>query len=143
LDVCADAGVAASVASSAKPAKAQTARSRTIISSSPGAERIAERLPHMRPMDAAVVALLRAARHDLEIDEQRTGRGQQRANLLLEVLQVGERVHRLVAGGAREASEVDIAAARDRMAAVRLVGAVLAHEVIEVWRRDLADGDQG
>src|SRR5690349_22641221 len=107
-----------------RPARMPAARrNRTIVSSrrargaSAGPERVAERLAHVRSVDAAVVALLRAARHDLEIDEQRAGLGQQRADLLLEVLEVGEGMHRPIAGRAREAGEVDIAAARDRMAA--------------------------
>jgi hypothetical protein len=47
-------------------------------------QRVAEGLAHMRAVQAAVVALLRAAGDDLEAGEHRALLGQDRADLLLE-----------------------------------------------------------
>src|SRR5437899_5149760 len=55
-------------------------------------QRVAEGLAHVRAVQAAVVALLRAAGDDLEAGEHRALLGQDRADLLLEVLQIGELV---------------------------------------------------
>src|SRR5262249_55808395 len=89
----------------------------------------AERLAHMRAMQPGVIALLWAARGHLQIRENRPRPGQQSADLLLEVAQLGEFVHPRIARRPREAAEVHPVATGDRMAAVGLVGAVVAHEV--------------
>src|SRR5262245_6830408 len=89
------------------------------------AERVLERLSHLRTVQAAVVALLLAARGNLQAHEHRPGLVQDCADLLLEYLQVGELIDVLVSGRAGEAREAHRAAAGNRMAAVRLVGAVL------------------
>src|SRR5262249_4036653 len=96
----------------------------------------------MRAVQAAVVALLLAARCDLEADEHPALLGQDRADLLLENLQVGELVHTLVAGRARYTGEAHASAPRDRMAAVGLVSAVLADDMDQVLRRGLGGRHQ-
>src|SRR5258706_35831 len=87
-------------------------------------QRVAEGLAHMRAVQAAVVALLAAAGDDLEAGEQRPLLGQDRADLLLEDFQIGKLMDPLVARRARHAGKADDAAHRDRMTAVRLIGAV-------------------
>src|SRR5260370_13885581 len=103
--------------------------SRFNLESSPRRECRAERIAHMRPMQPGVVTLLWAARHYLEIRENRPRLRQQRTDLLLEDLQVGEFMHPRIARRPGEAAKVDPVATGDRMAAIRLVGAVVAHEV--------------
>jgi hypothetical protein len=105
-------------------------------------QRVPERLAHMRSVQAGVVALLRPARGNLEVYEHRTGFAEQGADLLPEDFQVGEVEHDAISGRTREAGEVDPVAARDGVSAIGLIGAVLAHEVIEVRRRDGAYGHQ-
>src|SRR5216683_2984405 len=92
--------------------------------SSPRRECRAERLAHMRTVQPGVVALLWAARRYLEIRKNRPRPRQQRADLLLEDGQVGEFMHRGIARRPREAAKVHPVATGDRMAAIRLVGAV-------------------
>src|SRR5258706_12921330 len=109
---------------------------------SPRRECRAERLAHMRTMQPGVVALLWAARRYLEIRKDRPRFRQQRADLLLEDAQVEEFVHCGIARRPREAAKVHLAATGDRMAAIRLVGAVVAHEVVQIGRRRRRDGHQ-
>src|SRR5262252_11147197 len=97
-------------------------------------ERLAERFAHMRTMQARIVALLRAAGRNLEINENRPWRRQQRVDLLLEYLAVGEFMHRRIARRPGKAAKVHLVATRDRMAAVGLVGAILTHEVVQIGR---------
>src|SRR6266446_2445373 len=101
---------------------------------SPRRECRAERLAHMRTMQPGVVTLLWAARRYLEIRKDRPRPRQQRTDLLLEDIQVGEFTHCGIARRPREAAKVDPAATGDRMAAIRLVGAVVAQEVEEIGR---------
>src|SRR5216683_4016514 len=110
--------------------------------SSPRRECRAERLAHMRTVQPGVVALLWAARYYLEIRKNRPRLRQQRADLLLEYFQVGEFMHRGIARRPREAAKVHAVATGDRMAAIRLVGAVVAHEVEEIGRRRRRDSNQ-
>src|SRR5215813_14355895 len=98
-------------------------------------ECFAERFAHMRTMQARIVALLRTAGRDLEINENRPRLRQQRADSLLEYLKVGKFMHRRIARRPGEAAKVHLVATRDRMAAVGLVGAILTREVIQIGRR--------
>ena len=66
-------------------------------------ERLAERLSHMRTVQAAVVALLIAARYDLKADEYWSGFSKDRTDLLLEHLEIGKLMDVLVSGRARQA----------------------------------------
>src|SRR5580700_3146002 len=95
-------------------------------------ERLPESLAHLRSVEARIVALLRPARCDLEVGEHRSRLGQYGADLLLEHLEVGEFIDRAIPGGSREARKIDLLAARNRMPAVRFVGAVLAYEMDEI-----------
>src|SRR5260370_12316504 len=110
--------------------------------SSPRRECRAERIAHMRTMQPGVVALLWAARHYLEIRENRPRPRQQRADLLLQDAQVGEFMPYGIARRPREAAKVHLVATRDRMAAIRLVAAVVAHEVEHIGRRRRRDRHQ-
>src|SRR5437899_13088465 len=110
--------------------------------SSPRRERRTKRLAHMRTMQPGVVALLWAARRYLQISENRPRPRQQRADLPLEDAQLGEFMHARIACRPREAAKVYLVATRDRMAAIRLVGAVVAHEVEEIGRRRCCDRHQ-
>src|SRR5215211_8417154 len=94
-------------------------------------------------VNPGIVARLRSARDHLDVDEHRPLFGQDGADLLLEDLQIGKRVRAAISGRAREAGKIDSAAIGDRMAAVRLVCAVLAHKVNEVARGGLGDRHQG
>src|SRR5712691_4125228 len=85
-------------------------------------------------VEQLIVAVLRSARRDFQIDEHRPLFGQHGADLLFEYLQVGERMDAAISRRAREAGKIDPAAAWDRMPAVRLVGPVFAHEVDEIAR---------
>ena len=68
-------------------------------------------------MQELVVALLRPARRDLEVDEHRALLGQDSADLLVEYALVDEGMHAAIAGGAGEAGEVDAVAVGDRVSA--------------------------
>src|SRR5439155_7690071 len=87
-----------------------------------GVERVLERLADFGAVDAVVVARLRPAALDLEIDEHRALLGEDCADLLLEILQIGKFIDGAVTGRAREPGKTDMAAVRGRMAAVGFVG---------------------
>src|SRR5215468_19040 len=105
-------------------------------------QRFAEGLAHARAMQAGVVALLRTAGYNLQIREYRSRLGQKSADLLLEYRQIGKFAHRAVARRTCKTRKVHPVPARDRVTAIRLVGAVLTHKVVEVGRRLRCDRHQ-
>src|SRR5215211_2880921 len=60
---------------------------------------------HAGSVNPGIVARLRSARDHLDVDEDRPLFGQDGADLLLENLQIGKRVHAAIAGRAREAGK--------------------------------------
>src|SRR5262245_49864900 len=99
-----------------------------LLRSCPGSARrqcIAESLAYMRPMQARIVAILRSPGRNLQVGEHRSCFGQHGADLLLEHAEVGEIIHDAVSGRAGKTGEVDLVAARNRVPAIGLIGAVL------------------
>src|SRR5215475_3085366 len=105
-------------------------------------QRVLERLSRGRPMQHGVIAVLRSARRDLEVDENRTLLGQYGTDPLLEILQIGEHMRAAISRRAGEPGEVNEPAPRRRVAAVCFVGSVFADEMEEILRSRFRRTDQ-
>src|SRR6185312_3689480 len=93
-------------------------------------------------VDEGVVLRGRRAGDELQRDEDRAGLGEKSGDLGLEIVERRDRVGAAIAGGACEGGEIDLIAAGDRMAAIRLVFAILTDEMQEVRRLLIGDGDE-